>query len=156
MLVFLFVVAVFVVVAIGALAFRNRTERGIESGISSFRRELDALAPRGDPKAHAVPRREPEEPEADDGAREVEDDADDEDDDYRTVQIGNQPPPRRLSGGRSTIAGRTPSPAPEPDSSDSAGTNADERSDSDEATGSDADPDDDDVDESDVERADGS
>ena len=32
----------------GYLAYRHRAERGIESGISSFRRELRALAPRRD------------------------------------------------------------------------------------------------------------
>ena len=44
------VIAIVVVVAIGAavLAYRHRSERGIESGISSFRRELRALAPRKD------------------------------------------------------------------------------------------------------------
>lgn len=35
----------------GYLAYRYRSERGIESGISSFRRELRALAPRRDPDA---------------------------------------------------------------------------------------------------------
>ena len=42
------IVAIVVVVLVGAgyLAYRYRSERGIESGISSFRRELRALAPR--------------------------------------------------------------------------------------------------------------
>lgn len=45
------IIAIVVVVLIGGalLAYRHRTERGIESGISSFRRELRALAPRRDP-----------------------------------------------------------------------------------------------------------
>ena len=33
-------------IGVGILAYRNRTEKGIESGITSFRRELHALAPR--------------------------------------------------------------------------------------------------------------
>lgn len=43
----------------GYLAYRYRSERGIESGISSFRRELRALAPRhqsGEPTADPRPR----------------------------------------------------------------------------------------------------
>lgn len=40
------VIVVIIVVGVGILAFRFRTEKGIESGISSFRRELHALAPR--------------------------------------------------------------------------------------------------------------
>lgn len=32
-------------IGVGFLAYRNRTEKGIESGITSFRRELHALAP---------------------------------------------------------------------------------------------------------------
>ncbi len=35
-------------IGVGVLAYRSRTEKGIESGISSFRRELHALAPRPD------------------------------------------------------------------------------------------------------------
>ena len=44
------IVAIAIVVVVGAafLAYRHRSERGIESGISSFRRELKALAPRRD------------------------------------------------------------------------------------------------------------
>lgn len=45
-------IAIFVVlvaVVIGAMAYRARPPRGIESGISSFRKELDALAPRRPP-----------------------------------------------------------------------------------------------------------
>ena len=40
------VIVLIVVVGVSILAYRNRAERGIESGISSFRRELHALAPR--------------------------------------------------------------------------------------------------------------
>ena len=55
----------------GYLAYRYRAERGIESGISSFRRELRALAPRrdtGEPTPDPVPRlmRDPSRPAAED------------------------------------------------------------------------------------------
>ena len=40
------VIVLIVVVGVSVLAYRHRSERGIESGISSFRRELRALAPR--------------------------------------------------------------------------------------------------------------
>ena len=40
------VIVLIVVIGVSVLAYRSRTERGIESGISSFRRELRALAPR--------------------------------------------------------------------------------------------------------------
>ena len=43
------VILVIVVVGVGVLAYRNRTDKGIESGISSFKRELHALAPRDRP-----------------------------------------------------------------------------------------------------------
>jgi len=42
---FLLVVLVVVVVGGGVLAYRNRPEGSIESGIRSFRREMRALAP---------------------------------------------------------------------------------------------------------------
>jgi hypothetical protein len=50
------IVALVVVLLAGCafLAYRHRSERGIESGISSFRRELSALAPRRDPNAAAT------------------------------------------------------------------------------------------------------
>ena len=46
------IVALLAVLLIGGgyLAWRHRSERGIESGISSFRRELSALAPRREPR----------------------------------------------------------------------------------------------------------
>ena len=40
------VIVLIVVVGVSVLAYRHRSERGIESGITSFRRELRALAPR--------------------------------------------------------------------------------------------------------------
>ena len=40
------VIVLIVVVGVSVLVYRHRSERGIESGISSFRRELRALAPR--------------------------------------------------------------------------------------------------------------
>ena len=43
-------------IGVGILAYRNRTEKGIESGITSFRRELHALAPR--PLLPALPAQE--------------------------------------------------------------------------------------------------
>lgn len=46
MVVTISVIVVIIVVGVGILAFRFRTEKGIESGITSFRRELHALAPR--------------------------------------------------------------------------------------------------------------
>ena len=56
------VVAILVVVVLGGayLAFRHRSERGIESGISSFRRELSALAPRREPRVAPKTRSETE------------------------------------------------------------------------------------------------
>lgn len=116
MLVFLAVMVVFVVVGIAAWTMRNRTERGIESGISSFRRELDALAPRGDPKARPLPRRRSfDEEEAD---RDDEGDGDDQPE-FRTVQIGEKPPPRKLKpptapGEMPGDAVDTPEPEPPP------------------------------------------
>lgn len=80
MIVFVFVLVVAVVAAVVALALHGRSERGIESGISSFRRELDALAPRGEPTVKR-PERKPI-------VRR-------DDDEVRTVQIGDRPPPRR-------------------------------------------------------------
>lgn len=47
MIAFLFIVVVIVVVGAAALAYRHRPESSIESGISSFRREMRALAPPG-------------------------------------------------------------------------------------------------------------
>lgn len=47
------VLVLIVVVGVSFLAYRNRTERGIESGISSFRRELRALAPENDGQPRA-------------------------------------------------------------------------------------------------------
>lgn len=45
MIPFLLVIVVIVVVGGGYLAYRNRPESSIESGIHSFRREMRALAP---------------------------------------------------------------------------------------------------------------
>lgn len=45
MIAFLLVVVVITVVGVGALAYRNRPESSMESGIRSFRREMRALAP---------------------------------------------------------------------------------------------------------------
>lgn len=68
------VIAILVVVVLGGayLAVRHRSERGIESGISSFRRELSALAPRREPRVA------PERPE--DAATEADDPDDGTDD----------------------------------------------------------------------------
>ncbi len=54
MVVTIVLIVIIVVVGVSILAFRNRSARGIESGISSFRRELRALAPSSDelPRAH--------------------------------------------------------------------------------------------------------
>ncbi len=51
------VIVLIVVVGVSVLAFRNRPPKGIESGISSFRRELRALAPEseGGPRAAQPP-----------------------------------------------------------------------------------------------------
>lgn len=51
------VIVLIVVVGVSVLAFRNRPQKGIESGISSFRRELNALAPESDhgPRAAQPP-----------------------------------------------------------------------------------------------------
>jgi hypothetical protein len=56
------VIAIVVVVVLGGayLAFRHRSERGIESGISSFRRELSALAPRREPRVAPKTRSAPD------------------------------------------------------------------------------------------------
>ena len=53
----LVVIVLIVVIGVSVLAFRNRSARGIESGISSFRRELRALAPESDegPRAAGPP-----------------------------------------------------------------------------------------------------
>ncbi len=60
----IFVLLVLIVgVGVGVLAVRNRTEHGIESGISSFRREMRALAPRPGDRDLA---RSPHDPVADD------------------------------------------------------------------------------------------
>ena len=48
MVVTIVLIVIIVVVGVSILAFRNRSARGIESGISSFRRELRALAPESD------------------------------------------------------------------------------------------------------------
>lgn len=45
MIPFLLVIVAIVVVGAGYLAYRNRPESSIESGIHSFRREMRALAP---------------------------------------------------------------------------------------------------------------
>ncbi len=56
----LIVVVLIVVVGVAVLAYRNRAQRGIESGISSFRRELRALAPeRSDPPRPHGPMADP-------------------------------------------------------------------------------------------------
>lgn len=51
------VIVLIIVVGVSVLAFRNRPQKGIESGISSFRRELNALAPESDhgPRAAQPP-----------------------------------------------------------------------------------------------------
>ena len=51
------VIVLIVVVGVSVLAYRNRSSKGIESGISSFRRELRALAPESDegPRAAGPP-----------------------------------------------------------------------------------------------------
>ncbi len=51
------VIVLIVVVGVSVLAFRNRPAKGIESGISSFRRELRALAPESEqgPRAAQPP-----------------------------------------------------------------------------------------------------
>ena len=56
------VIAILVVVVLGGayLGFRHRSERGIESGISSFRRELSALAPRREPRVAPKTRSRPD------------------------------------------------------------------------------------------------
>lgn len=53
----LVVIVLIVVVGVSVLAFRSRPQKGIESGISSFRRELRALAPEseGGPRAAQPP-----------------------------------------------------------------------------------------------------
>ena len=45
MIPFLLVIVVIVVVGASVLAYRNRPEHSIESGIHSFKREMRALAP---------------------------------------------------------------------------------------------------------------
>ena len=45
MIPFLLVIVVIIAVGAGVLAYRNRPESSIESGIHSFRREMRALAP---------------------------------------------------------------------------------------------------------------
>ena len=100
----LLVIVLIVVVGVSVLAYRHRSEKGIESGIRSFRRELRALAPESDegPRAAGPPvdpprtsgvgvlrgKPEPSEPDADtapDGAEAhragADDDADDAADD---------------------------------------------------------------------------
>ncbi len=54
------VIVLIIVVGVSVLAFRNRAAKGIESGITSFRRELRALAPENDQLPRA--RRPPEDP----------------------------------------------------------------------------------------------
>ena len=51
------VIVLIIVVGVSVLAYRNRPQKGIESGISSFRRELRALAPEseGGPRAAQPP-----------------------------------------------------------------------------------------------------
>lgn len=61
MVVTISLIVVIIVVGVGILAFRFRTEKGIESGITSFRRELHALAPRPGER-DAAPARPPTEP----------------------------------------------------------------------------------------------
>ncbi len=55
MVVTLGLIVIIVVVGVSVLAYRNRSARGIESGISSFRRELRALAPESDEPPRARP-----------------------------------------------------------------------------------------------------
>jgi hypothetical protein len=72
------VIAIVVVVVLGGayLAFRHRSERGIESGISSFRRELSALAPRREPRVAPRTRSEPDREDAE-AESEITDDPED-------------------------------------------------------------------------------
>jgi len=61
---FLLVIVVIVVVGATYLAYRNRPESSIESGIHSFRREMRALAPPNEPGARrADPPGSPAQPE---------------------------------------------------------------------------------------------
>ena len=74
------VIAILVVVVLGGayLALRHRSERGIESGISSFRRELSALAPRREPRVAPKTRSQRDDAEVDDtGAADPDEGADD-------------------------------------------------------------------------------
>lgn len=59
MIPFLLVIVVIVVVGASYLAYRNRPESSIESGIHSFRREMRALAP---PSEQGRRRPEPDRP----------------------------------------------------------------------------------------------
>jgi hypothetical protein len=60
-----FLLAIVVIVVVGAsyLAYRNRPESSIESGIHSFRREMRALAPPTEQGRRADPPGRPVEPE---------------------------------------------------------------------------------------------
>lgn len=68
MIPFLLVIVLIVVIGASVLAYRNRPESSIESGVRAFRREMRALAPppdqRARPDGDADPdRREPVRPE---------------------------------------------------------------------------------------------
>lgn len=63
MIAFLLIVVVIVVVGASALAYRNRPQSSIESGVRAFRREMRALAP--PPEQRRGPRDGPDEPSQD-------------------------------------------------------------------------------------------
>lgn len=62
MLPLIIMVVVGIAVGIAFLSYRHRPEHSIESGISSFRREMSALAPPGDPRRRPQPDDEPPTP----------------------------------------------------------------------------------------------
>lgn len=71
----LLIVVGIVIIGVGVLSYRNRPQKGIESGISSFQRELSALAPRdGRPNESATEPVTTDDDESDDGPAAGEDD----------------------------------------------------------------------------------
>ncbi len=102
-------------IGVGFLAYRNRTEKGIESGITSFRRELHALAPQPGEERNA-----PGRPTADARGVTIMSDAADEpepatiepeDDDEPEVHDADDP----VEAPDDTDDGSTPDDAPAPD-----------------------------------------
>ena len=84
------VIVLIVVVGVSVLAYRHRSERGIESGITSFRRELRALAPRpGEIDRPPSPERPTE---GSSGVGIVPPDRDEDRDDDRDAAADDQPP----------------------------------------------------------------